>query len=96
MIGTFSNYLLGTLSAMEGTPLELMDAIGSVAGKIMVSILIPVQDFFVSGSVANGEMLEFRQIGTLVLFNIIIKGLPFFALGMYLYRRREMAMAQRK
>lgn len=96
MIGTFSNYLLGSLSAMEGTPLELMDAIGSVAGKIMVAILIPVQDFFVSGRIANGEMLEFSQIGTLVLFNIIIKGLPFFALGMYLYRRREMAMAQRK
>ena len=76
--------------------MNLLDAIGTYTGKVMVSVLIPVQSFFVSGSLATGELIEYGMIAHLLIFNIILKGLPLCLLGIYLYWRREVALAMKQ
>ena len=73
-----------------------MDRVGSVLAKVMISLLIPVQDFFVSGHLATGTLIEFSHLGSLLIFNIILKGLPLCLLGIWLYWRRELALSMKQ
>ena len=93
----FSSYIITSIdSTSEGIDVNYLDAIGTYTGKVMMSLLIPIQNFFVSGSLATGELIEYRFIVQLLVFNIILKGLPLCALGIYLYWRREVAQAMKQ
>ena len=91
--GLFSAYLISSIDATGGDNLTFMDQAGSLLAKIMMSLLIQVQDFFVSGHLATGTLIEFSYLGNLLIFNIILKGLPLCLLGIWLYGRRELALA---
>ena len=62
----------------------------------MTSLLIQVQNFFVSGYLATGTLIEFSYLGHLLVFNIILKGLPLCVLGIWLYWRRELALTMKQ
>ena len=97
LTGMFSSYIITSIdSTSEGVDVNFLDAVGTYTGKVMMSLLIPVQSFFVSGSLATGELIEYGFIMQLLVFNIILKGLPLCALGVYLYWRREVAQAMKQ
>ena len=97
LTGMFSSYIISSIDATsEGIDVNLLDAIGTYTGRVMMSLLIPVQSFFVSGSLATGELIEYSLIAHLLIFNIILKGLPLCLLGIYLYWRREAALAMKQ
>ena len=97
LTGMFSSYIITSIdSTSEGVDVNVLDAVGTYTGKVMMSLLIPVQSFFVSGSLATGELIEYGFIMQLLVFNIILKGLPLCALGVYLYWRREVAQAMKQ
>ncbi len=94
--GLFSSYLISSIESTGGDNLELMDLVGTVLAKIMMSLLIPVQSFFVTGHLATGTLIEFSYLGNLLIVNIILKGLPLCLLGIWLYWRRELALAMKQ
>ena len=96
LTGLFSSYLIVSIESTGGDNLEFMDRLGSLLAKIMVSLLIPVQDFFVSGHLSTGTLIEFSYLGNLLIFNIILKGLPLCLLGIWLYWRRELALSMKQ
>ncbi|MBO4648035.1 MAG: hypothetical protein J5806_07755 [Lentisphaeria bacterium] len=96
LTGLFSRYLISSIEITSGDNLELMDKVGSLLAQIMISLLIPVQDFFVSGHLATGTLIEFSHLGSLLIFNIILKGLPLGLLGIWLYWRRELALSMKQ
>ena len=94
--GLFSSYLIRSIEVTSGDNLDLMDRVGSALAGLMMSLLIPVQDFFVSGHLSTGTLIEFSYLGDLLFFNIILKGLPLCLLGIWLYWRRELALAMKQ
>ena len=95
--GAFSLYLqspmknYGSLSEMPA-----MDAYGYIFGQVLLTAVIPVQKFSVSELVANGELIELAVIGSVFLFQVLLKGAPLALFGIWIYNRRELAMASVK
>ena len=94
--GLFSTYLISSIESTGGDNLDFMDWLGTLLAKVMISLLIQVQDFFVTGHLATGTLIEFSYLGNLLIFNIILKGLPLCLLGIWLYWRRELALAMKQ
>lgn len=95
--GAFSLFLLGPMKNYGSiAAMPAVDAYGYVVGRIFLTAVIPVQKFAVSELVANGELIEFSLIGAALLFQVILKGAPLALLGIWIYNRRELAMASTK
>ena len=73
-----------------------MDAYGYIFGQILLTAVIPVQKFSVSELVANGELIELSVMGAVFLFQVLLKGAPLALFGIWIYNRRELAMASVK
>lgn len=101
-LGIFSSYLVnmekqvladtGDLGVMEG----IHDTVGRYVSHALLLILIPLQEFEVSDTVAEGELVEFSAIGRIFLEFLILRGCPLFIVGIWLYRRKEMGLIIRK
>ena len=94
--GLFSSYLIRSIEVTSGDNLDLLDRVGSSLATLMTWLLIPVQDFFVSGHLSTGTLIEFSYLGNLLFYNIILKGLLLCLLGIWLYWRRELALAMKQ
>ena len=96
-LGLFSKYIISSIedTTMEDT-MTIMDRIGNSTGKVLGSLLIPIQDFFLSSLLSGGELIEFSYMAQLVIFNVLLKGLPLCILGLIFYRNREAALLMRK
>ena len=73
-----------------------MDQYGYVLGRILLTAVIPLQKFSMSEFVANGELIELSLMWNVILFQVILKGLPLVLLGIWIYSKREFAMASVK
>ncbi len=69
---------------------------GATVGRILLLLVIPLQEFDMSGLVADGIMVEWSSIWNLLFYYFILRGLPLCLLGIYLYKRREMGLVIRK
>lgn len=98
VIGMASSYLAGTLitNLPPGVSRPLMEAIGEYASRLMLMVLIPLQDFSVSEKLPSGELVEYSQMGRLILMNLVLRGLPLFLLGAWIYRKRELGIAMKR
>ncbi|MBO7147085.1 MAG: ABC transporter permease [Lentisphaeria bacterium] len=96
LVGLFSSYLITTIEATGGEATEVMDKIGMALSSLMMSFLIPIQSFFVSGFLSTGTLIEYSYLANLLVFNIILKGLPLCIFGIWLYWRRETALAMKE
>ncbi|MBU8901399.1 MAG: hypothetical protein KOO69_01530 [Victivallales bacterium] len=72
------------------------DVIAYWVGKAILFGVIPMQNFEVTNYVANGELIELTLMGKLFLQYFVLRAVPFFLLGMYLYKRRELGLVIRK
>ena len=55
-----------------------------------------VKDLVAKEFVANGELIELTMMGKVILYQVILKGLPLVLLGIWIYSKREFAMASVK
>jgi hypothetical protein len=74
----------------------LTDTIARRASHALLTVVIPMQKFEASDSVADGELIEFSFITKFIFEIFIIRGLPIFALAAYLYKRREIGLVIKK
>ncbi len=97
-VGIFASYLIGMQEAygLETPVNDSLEAFGFMASKVLMLGIMPLQDFGVSDKLANGELIEASFIGGLLFECLVVKGLPLFLLGAFLYRSRELALAMRK
>lgn len=91
LFGSVASYMVGN-DYISGAG----DVIAYWVGKILLLGVIPMQNFEITNYVANGELIEFTLIGKLFLQYFVLRALPLFLLGMYLYRRRELGLVIRK
>jgi len=91
LFGSFASYMAET-SFFGGAA----DYIGYYVGKLLLIVVIPIQKFAVTEIVSQGELIEWSFIGRLVLSYLVLRALPLFLFGIWMYRRREMGLVIRK
>ncbi|MBR7104699.1 MAG: hypothetical protein IKC65_07130 [Lentisphaeria bacterium] len=91
LFGSFSVYMTG-LTYRSGAA----DRFGVFIAKLLLVVVIPLQAFDVTGSVANGELLEWSFIWRLVWYYLLCRALPLFLLCIWIYRKRELGLIIRK
>lgn len=91
LFGSFASYMLQDVYLNT-----IGDNIGYWVSWVIMKIIIPMQNFDVTGHVANGELVEFSKIGNLFLEYFVMRGLPFFLLGFFCYWKRELGLVIRK
>ncbi len=94
LFGIFASFLVGTDITMPGT--TGFDLVGYWVSRFLMLIIIPMQKFEVSRYVSNGELIEFSYICKVFLSYFMLRGLPIFLLGIWLYWRRELGLVIRK
>ncbi len=94
LFGIFAQYLVG--SGAESASEGITNFIGYWVSKVLLIIIIPMQNFEVSNFISNGELIEFSYMGKLFFSYFVLKALPLFLLGILLYKRREMGLVIRK
>ena len=72
------------------------DKLGNILAKTLLLVVIPLQNFDVTDMLSGGELIEFSFIWKLFFEYFILRGVPMFLFGIWLYRRREMGSAVRK
>jgi len=101
LFGAFSTYLIDFENKMldmggPATAQSLQDLIGSFMSKALMIFIIPMQNFEISSLLSGGELIELTMIGKLILLNVLLKGVPFILLGIWLYKRREIGLVIKK
>ena len=91
LFGSIASYMVDT-TYFSGAG----DVIAYWVGKILLLAVIPMQKFEVTNYVANGELIELTLMGKLLLQYFVLRAVPFFLLGMWLYKRRELGLVIRK
>lgn len=96
---SFGYLLLGILSqhwAMQRTYPDLISRFGYYLAKGVLFFVVPLQNFDATDLVSDGELVEFAWIGTIFLFNVLLRAMPLFAIGAIIYRNRELATAVKR
>ena len=101
LVGSFSSYLIGIdqkLMNMGGPsgPASFLDWLGNTLSNFLILFVIPMQSFEVSEKLSSGELIELSTIGHIFVLNLILRGLPFVLLGIWLYKRREIGLTIKK
>lgn len=72
------------------------DHIGQFLAQALLLVVIPLQNFDVTNLLSGGELIEFSLLGELFFKYFLLRGVPLFLLGIWLYTRRELGSAVRK
>ena len=103
LVGGLANYLVTSIPDAIDYQAEYTGTFGYQFGNILLKMIVPLQDFFVTGHLANGELVSFRFIGELFLWNfgdntpgVLLRVLPVFLLGAWIYTRRELALVSKR
>ena len=91
MFGSFATFMAGT-SAFGSAA----NHIGYTVGNILLMIVIPIQNFEISSFIANGELIEISYIWGIIWKYFILRGLPIYLFGIWLYWRRELGLVIKK
>ena len=91
MLGSIATFIVETTSGGS-----MGDYASFLLGKLILLVVIPIQNFEVTNFVANGELIEFSFIGGLIWSYLLLRALPLFLIGIWLYRKRELGLVIRK
>ena len=72
------------------------DHLGQFLAQALLLIVIPLQNFDVTNLLSGGDLIEFSLLGELFFNYFLLRGVPLFVLGIWLYVRRELGSAVRK
>lgn len=95
LLGIFATFVIDIESQYsDSEELSEYEAWHETAGRIVSHTLlwgiIPMHKFEVTDEVANGELVEAKTIARTFFDFFILRGLPIFFIGIWLYRRREL------
>ena len=91
LFGSFGSYMAES-TFFSGTG----DYIGYLVSKTLLLVVIPMQNFDVTGLVSDGVLVEYSVIGKLFLNYFVLRGMPFFLIGILCYWKRELGLVIRK
>ena len=95
-MGGLANYLVTSIPDALDYQAEYTGTFGYQFGDLLLNLIVPLQDFFVTGYLANGELIGFPFIGMLFAKDFVMRMLPVFLLGAWIYTRRELALASKR
>ena len=89
--GALASYTVTSIPDELNYKAEYTGTFGYRFGDLLLMLIAPLQDFFVTDSLANGELVGFLFIGKLFAWDF---GRVFlvFLLGAWIYTRRELAL----
>ena len=90
IFGSLSSYILGQ-TYING----LGDHMARFIANVLMKLIIPLQVFDMTSLVSKGELVEFSYIAKLLYF-YFPRALVLYALGIIMYRRRELGLIIRK
>ena len=96
LTGGLATYIVTTIPDAVDFQAPYTDTFGYKFGKVLLELLVPLQDFFVTGQLANGELVSFPFIGMLFAKDFVLRLLPIFLLGAWIYTRRELALVSKR
>ena len=96
LTGALANYLVTSIPDVLDFQAEYTVTFGYRFGDLMLNLIVPLQDFFVTGYLANGELVSFPFIGMLFVKDFVLRMLPVFLLGTWIYTRRELALVSKR
>lgn len=95
LAGIVSDYLVSTIMAIPGYKMDAMETYGVFTSNIFLVLLVPIQDFFITEQLSNGELLGWSAMFRTFFFDIVLRSMPFYLLGTLLYTRREIAIVMK-
>ncbi|MFA6566704.1 MAG: hypothetical protein WCS96_00685 [Victivallales bacterium] len=95
LLGIFATFVVDIESQFPdsdepGQLEEWHETVGRVVSHTLLWGIIPMHKFEVTDEVANGELIGAQFIVRTFFEFFILRGLPIFLVGVWLYRRREM------
>lgn len=75
------------------SPHNLLEKISYYTGAHIDYILFEPGKFFAQEKLSSGELVEFSYMGNALLIEVLVKILPIFLLGLWVYSKRELALA---
>jgi hypothetical protein len=96
LVGALANYLVTSIPEIVEFQADYTGTFGYKFGVLLLNLIVPLQDFFVTGHLANGELVSFPFIGMLFAKDFVIRMLPIFLLGAWIYTRRELALVSKR
>ncbi|MBR7131826.1 MAG: hypothetical protein IKC82_07575 [Lentisphaeria bacterium] len=75
---------------------SVWDHAGQFLAQALLLVVIPLQRFDVTDLLSGGDLIEFSFIGELFVNYFLLRGVPLFIFGIWLYCRRELGAAVRK
>ena len=94
--GGLANYMVTSIPDALDFQADYTGTFGYQFGEVLLTLIVPLQDFFVTGHLANGELVSFPWIGMLFLKDFVLRMLPVFLLGAWIYTRRELALVAKR
>ena len=95
LTGGLANYMVTSIPDSIDFQAEYTGSFGYKFGELMLNLIVPLQDFFVTGYLANGELIDFPFIGMLFAKDFVLRMLPVFLFGAWIYTRRELALVSK-
>ena len=92
LFGAFSLFLTDSEFFVSNS----FDKFSQGLAHTLLLVVIPLQKFSVTDMLSNGELIELSYIFELFWKYLLLRGVPLFGFGMWLYWRREMGSAVRK
>ena len=92
LVGSLASYMVTSIPNVIDFQAEVTETFGYKFGVLMLNLIVPLQDFFVTGQLANGELVSVKFIALLIGKDIILRVLPVFLFGVWVYTRRELAL----
>ena len=96
LTGGLANYMVTSIPDSIDFQTEYTGSFGYKFGELMLNLIVPLQDFFVTGYLANGELIDFPFIGMLFAKDFVLRMLPVFLFGAWIYTRRELALVSKR
>ena len=96
LAGSLASYTVTSIPDELNYQAEYTGTFGYRFGDLLLTVIVPIQDFFVTDSLANGELVGFQFIGLLFAKDFLLRTFPVFLLGAWLYTRRELALEAKR
>lgn len=91
--GIATRFVLDIFKNTAVAPHNFLEKVNYYAGETIDALLFDPSAFAVQEKLSSGELIEFSSIAAIFFIQFIVKVLPFFLLGLWIYSKRELALA---
>ena len=101
IMGFCSTYLINFYNTLDPVVVAaqsqtLYDIVGNNLSHFLMLFIVSINDFNASAQLATGELIEFSHITTILVFEVLLKGLTVMMIGIYFYSKRELGVIIKK